>query len=137
MTGAHTTGDSDADVTTVTGRIVHRLIDTINRHAWDELAGLLHPDFRCYYVHTGERFDRASWVRVNAHYPGFERMVLQDVLVCGGRAAARILVTGRTADGVPRRALVASFATVRDGLVTNVTEVWTQLDQSVPVDARP
>lgn len=47
-----------------------RLCELIDSHRWDGLAPLLADDFRCRLVHTGETFDRAGWVRLNAEYPG-------------------------------------------------------------------
>ncbi len=32
---------------------------------------------------------------------------------------------------------VASFATIRDGLIAELTEVWTSGDSAIPADRRP
>lgn len=110
--------------------------EVIDGHRWSELADLLHPDFRCRMVPTGEEFERDSWVRLNADYPGFENFVLEDVVASGDRAVARALVTG-TQDGRPEHFGVASFLTMRDGLIAEMTEVWTDIDQSVDPERRP
>lgn len=45
-------------------------MSAIDDHRWGDVGGYLHDDFSCRYVHTGESFDRVSWVRLNAEYPG-------------------------------------------------------------------
>lgn len=87
-----------------------RLAEVIDAHDWEALSGLLHPDFTCRLVHTGEVFDRDTWVRLNADYPGFQRMVVEDVVADGGRAVIRATVTGIGADGSAEGCAVASFA---------------------------
>jgi hypothetical protein len=114
-----------------------RLAAVIDAHDWDGLAALLHPDFRCRLVHTGEVFDRGQWVRLNADYPGFERLIVEDLVSGGDRAVLRATVTGTSADGEHQAFAVASFATVREGLISELTEVWTDLDQQAPEGTRP
>ena len=48
--------------------LLTRLGDVLNGHSWAQLPDLLHPDFTCLLVHTGERFTRDEWVRFNAEY---------------------------------------------------------------------
>jgi hypothetical protein len=110
-----------------------RLIDT---HSWSDLPGLLHDDFVCRYVHTGETFDRASWVRLNAEYPGFDHLVLEDCIGTEVRAAGRSHVTGYSG-GDLRHFEVASFITLREGLIAEMTEVWTDVDETAPAGTRP
>jgi len=66
-----------------------RMATTIDTHDWSGLAGLLHPQFRCRYVHTGEEFDGRNWVRLNAEYPGFERFIVEDTIGVGSRCVIR------------------------------------------------
>ncbi len=115
--------------------LLRRLAATVDAHDWAGLPAMLHPDFRCRLVHTGEVFDAPSWVRFNADYPGFERFLLLDQLGDGSRAAGRAEVTGRTDDGVQRFA-VAQFLTVRDGLIAELVEVWTGTDEQPPPGTR-
>lgn len=114
-----------------------RLAEVIDAHDWEALSGLLHPDFTCRLVHTGEVFDRDTWVRLNADYPGFQRMVVEDVVADGGRAVIRATVTGIGADGSAEGCAVASFATVREDLVVELVEVCPDLDQEAPEGTRP
>lgn len=114
---------------------LRRLCAVLDAHAWDDLPALLAPDFVCRLAHTGEEFDGPGWVRFNAGYPGFEGMALEDLVGDGDRAAARALVTG-TVDGVPARWALAQFATTAEGLITELVEVWTDLDQAPPDDTR-
>jgi len=109
----------------------------IDAHDWPELARLLHADFACRYVHTGEVFDGPAWVRLNAEYPGFEHLVLEDCVGAGDRAAGRAHVTSRGEDGEVRHFEVATFMTVRDGLIALLVEVWTDAHQQPPSEARP
>jgi hypothetical protein len=117
--------------------LLTRLCDLIDAHRWTDLPPLLHDDFVCRYVHTGETFDRDSWVRLNAEYPGFDRMVLHDLVGSDDRAAARCHVTGYAESGDLAHFEVATFITVRDGRITEMTEVWTDVAQTPPDGARP
>lgn len=117
--------------------LLTRLAAVIDAHDGEGLAALLHPDFTCRLVHTGEVFDRDAWVRLNADYPGFQRMHLEDLVADGDRGVLRATVVGTGEAGADLRFAVASFATVRDGLVTELTEVWADVDQQPPEGTRP
>jgi hypothetical protein len=116
--------------------LLHQLADVIDGHRWDQLPTILHQDFTCCLVHTGEQFDRDSWVRLNAEYPGFERFILEDTVACGERAVGRAHVTGTSA-GQTQHFAVATFITVRDGLISDITEVWTDIGATPPGGTRP
>lgn len=107
--------------------VMRRLATLIDAHAWDQLPALLHEDFTCRYVHTGQRFDAQSWVRFNAEYPGFQRFVLEDCVGTDDRAVGRAHVTGMS-DGELQHFEVATFLTVRDDLIVEMTEVWTDVN---------
>lgn len=113
-----------------------RLADVLDGHRWDELPALLHRDFRCRFVHTGESFDGDAWVRLNAEYPGFQRFLLEDCIGAGPRAAGRAHVTAET-EGRLQHFEVATFLTVRDGVIVDMTEVWTDVDELTPSGTRP
>lgn len=116
--------------------MVGRLAAAIDAHDWDALPGLLHPGFTCRYVHTGERFDGPAWVRLNAEYPGFQSFTLEDAIGHGDRAAGRGHVVG-VVDGAEQHFEVASFLTLDDGLIRDLVEVWTDVDQAPPEGSRP
>ena len=113
------------------------IVEAIDSHAWDGLPALLHPDFTCRLVHTGEVFDRDEWVRFNAAYPGFQRMSIEDLVADGDRAVLRARVTGTAGDGGEQVFAVAGFATAREGLLVELTEVWADVDQRAPEGTRP
>lgn len=115
---------------------LHRLCEVIDAHDWTALEQLLADDFTCHLVHTGETFDKAGWVRLNADYPGFQHMVVEDLVGAGDRAVSRCLVIGES-EGGQQRFQVASFARVTDGLVRELTEVWTDVGQAPPPGTRP
>lgn len=112
------------------------LMTAIDEHRWADLERYLHPDFSCRYVHTGEHFDRASWIRLNAEYPGFEHLRVEEIVGDSERAACRSHVTAR---GQEARVdfECASFVRVRDGLIEQLTEVWTDVAQTAPLGTRP
>jgi hypothetical protein len=116
--------------------VLTRIAHVIDAHDWDALSALLHDEFVCRLVHTGETFDRSSWVRFNADYPGFDRLELMDLVGAGERAASRAHVTGYVDDEL-RHYEVAGFLTTRDGLAIELTEVWTDVDQAPPPGTRP
>ncbi len=117
--------------------LLRRLSDVIDAHDWEALPGLLHPDFTCRLVHTGEVFDRDGWVRLNADYPGFQRLHLDDLVADGDRGVLRATVVGTGAAGDDELFAVASFATVRDGALVELVEVWADVGQQPPDGTRP
>ena len=119
------------------GDLLTQLCRVIDAHDWAGIAPLLHDDFTCHYVHTGESFDKDGWIRVNAEYPGFDRMVLEDLVASGDRAVARCHVTGTVEDGALGHFEVATFVTAHDGLISSMTEVWTDVAQVPPAGTRP
>lgn len=119
-----------------TRAVVTRLAEVIDAHDWDGLADLLHPDFTCRLVHTGELFDREGWVRLNADYPGFQGMQLLDLVVEDDRGVLRARVIGTAEDGTDLEFAVASFATVGDGLLAELVEVWADVDQQPTAGTR-
>jgi len=116
--------------------LLTRIAHVIDSHDWDALTPLLHDDFVCRLVHTGETFDRSAWVRLNAEYPGFDRLELKDLVGAGDRAVSRAHVTGYVDDEL-RHYEVATFLTTRDGLAIEMTEVWADVGQSPPPGTRP
>ncbi|MDR7251463.1 RimJ/RimL family protein N-acetyltransferase/ketosteroid isomerase-like protein [Nocardioides sp. BE266] len=117
--------------------LLTRLAEVIDAHDWDGLPALLHDDFTCRLVHTGEVFDRDGWVRLNADYPGFQRMHVEDLVADGDRGVLRARVIGTDSDGRDLLFAVASFVTVRDDLVVELTEVWADVGQQAPEGTRP
>lgn len=116
--------------------LLTRFAEVIDAHDWEGLPALLHPDFVCRYVHTGEVYDRDPWVRLNAGYPGFQRFVVEDLVASGDRAVLRATVTGTAEDGSEQAFAVASFATFTDDLISELTEVWTDVGQAPPEGTR-
>lgn len=111
-------------------------MSAIDSHRWADLGDYLHDDFSCRYVHTGESFDRESWIRLNAEYPGFEHLTVEEIVGDSDGAACRSHVTGQGREGVDRFEC-ATFVRVRDGLIDRMTEVWTDVSQTAPVGTRP
>lgn len=101
----------------------------------DALAELLHADFVCRYVHTGETLDAEEWVRLNAEYPGFERLTVLDVVAAGNRAVCRARIVGGS-HGSTEEFQVASFITERGGLISELTEVWADVGAEPPEGTR-
>ena len=117
--------------------LLARLVEVIDAHDWDALPSLLHDDFTCRFVHTGEVFDRDQWVRLNADYPGFQRMLVDDLVADGERAVLRATVVGTGGDQEALRFVVASFASTTDGRISELVEVWADVDQQAPEGTRP
>jgi ketosteroid isomerase-like protein len=114
------------------GSVIRQLWSRIDAQAWDALSDLLDADLVVEYTHTGETLDRSSFVRLNREYPGQWRAQVVDVVADGERAGAHV----RVSDG-QQEYRVASFATVRGGRITAMTELWTEVGLDVPSDRRP
>lgn len=102
----------------------------IDTQDWDALAELLSPTFTASYVHTGETFTRESFVAANRDYPGAQRFLLEDIVVSHTQAVLRARV--RPASGTGDTYYVASFATVQDGQIERLVEVWTDVVATMP-----
>lgn len=111
------------------------LCRAIDAHAWDELSAHLSPSFRCRYVHTGEEFDRAAWVRLDADYPGFDHLVVEELVDGGDQAVAFCHVTGWTGESLAHFA-VATFVRCDTSGIVEMTEVWTDTNQAPPPEGR-
>ncbi|MGY1552775.1 nuclear transport factor 2 family protein [Microbacterium sp. A588] len=118
------------------GTALRGLMTAIDQKRWDDLESFLHPEFLCRYVHTGESFGRAEWIRVNRDYPGFAHLKVEELVASPTEAACRSRVTGRDDAGI-QHFECASFARMRDGLIVQLTEVWTDVEQTAPAGTRP
>jgi len=94
---------------------------------WDKIADLLDPSVRVRYVHTGELLDAESYLRINRDYPGRWHAAVHDMVGDGDRAAS----CTRIYDG-EQTYWVGSFATTRNGRITDLVEVWTDAGQQPP-----
>lgn len=110
-------------------------MSAIDDRRWSDLGAHLHEGFSCRYVHTGETFDRSSWIRLNAEYPGFDRLRVEEIVGDDERAACRSHVTGQGTEGLDHFEC-ATFVRVRDGLIAEMTEVWTDVAQTAPAGTR-
>lgn len=95
--------------------------DAIDARDWPHLRRLLSADFHGLFVHTGRSFDADGFVDFQRDYPGVWRFTLVEEVASGDRLVAR----SRVSDG-HETYWVATFATVRDGLVSDLVEVWTE-----------
>ena len=108
-------------------RVLTRLWQLIDAQDWDKITDLLDPAARIRYVHTGEVMDTVGYVQLNRNYPGRWQAVVQDLVSDGERAVSRTYVS----DG-DEGFWAASFATVRNGAITELTEVWADAGQEPP-----
>jgi ketosteroid isomerase-like protein len=61
---------------------------------------------------------------------------VEDLVVEGDRAVLRARVTATGSAGERLEFAVASFAAVRDGLLSELVEVWADVDQQPPAGTR-
>ena len=62
--------------------------------------------------------------------------MLEDCVSDGDRAAGRAHVTGES-DGHVQHFEVATFITLREGVIGDMTEVWTDVEEVAPIGTRP
>ena len=99
--------------------VAHQLVKAIDERDWDALASLVDESTTVLYVHDGRRMDGPGWVRFNADYPGRWSFVAEDIVATDTRAVVRARVFDEATTFH-----VASFLTVADGRITDLTEVW-------------
>jgi uncharacterized protein (DUF2267 family) len=112
--------------------VLRTLWDRIDAQDWEGMAALLDPQLQARYVDTGETFNAGELVRLNREYPGRWHTTVEEIVGDGERAVSRT----RVSDGRVTH-YAASFATVTDGLITSLVEVWVQAGAPVPVHLRP
>ncbi|PRY62627.1 SnoaL-like protein [Knoellia remsis] len=120
-----------ASATATAGEILVRFANSIDTQDWEALGALLEPEFEATYVHTGETFDRDGFVALNRDYPGSWRFEHQQVVDGGDVGALRARVSDATGESDEVHH-VATFARVRGGLVTELTEVWAEVSTPDP-----
>jgi hypothetical protein len=108
-------------------QVLSGMWELIGAQQWDRISELLDPGIRISYVHTGEVLEADAFVRLNREYPGSWRVDLVDLVGDGHRAVSRVQLS----DGQDTY-WVASFATTKDGRITELTEVWTDGGQEPP-----
>lgn len=117
--------------------LLRELMQHLDARRWGALEGYLHPSFLCTYVHTGETMGRDAWVKLNAEYPGFDRLIVQEITGGEMSAACRAHVTGVNGAGTLDHFECATFVSLKDGQIHRMTEVWTDVDQRAPEGTRP
>lgn len=99
--------------------LVRGLWEAMERRDWDAVERLLHPEFRCWWPQTGERFDRPGYLRVNRHYPGDWHIRVLRVDAAGDEVVSEVEVA---VDGRLDRAV--SFFRARDERLVDLREYW-------------
>jgi hypothetical protein len=94
---------------------------------WDKITDLLDAAVQVRYVHTGEVLDAESYVRLNRDYPGRWHAAVHDMVGDGDRAVSCTRIYDDQ-----QAFWVASFATIRNGRITELLEVWTDAGQQPP-----
>lgn len=112
-------------------RALSGLWELIGAQQWDRISELLDPQVRISYVHTGEVLDAGGFVRLNREYPGTWQVDVVDMVGDADRAVSLAVLRGGL-----ETYWVASFATTRDGRITELTEVWTDGGQEPPPSRR-
>jgi SnoaL-like domain len=112
--------------------VLRKLWERIDAQDWDRMADLLDHKFQAHLLHTDERFTADGFVRFNRDYPGHWRAAVEDLVAAGDRAVSRTRVSDDR-----ETYHVASFATVQDGRISELVEVWSESGVAPPADRRP
>jgi hypothetical protein len=114
--------------------LLTRLVAALDERAWDAIGPLTAPGFSCTFLHTGEVFDAGAYARFQHDYPGVWRVHLEDLVATGDRAVARARISDGAGSGATYH--VAMFATARDGLLSDLVEVWADGSSEPPRGTR-
>lgn len=91
----------------------------IERRDWVAVEALLDPALVVHWPQSGERFDRAGYLRVNREYPGDWHVRVVQALDAGEQVVTEVEVD---LDGRTDRAV--SFLRLRAGRVVALRELW-------------
>jgi hypothetical protein len=131
-TTADSTAGDDGAGAAGAGQFLEALWARIDALDWAGLGDLLDPGAKVRYLHTGEVLDRDAYVRLNAGYPGRWHVEVSDIVSGdGGRAVSSARVYNDAESHY-----VATFATVANGKITELTELWAE-PAPVPSHLRP
>jgi len=100
--------------------VVRRFVETLEARDWDAWAALLHEDVVYELPQTRERIrGRATYLRFNREFPGDWHLSVIRVIADEDHGVCRFRwrVGEETSEAM-------AFFTVRDGLVTEVTDFW-------------
>ena len=99
--------------------LAHQFVTAVDRRDWEALSALVDESCTVLFVHDDRRMTGPEWVRFNADYPGRWSFVAEDIVATDTRAVVRARVFDED-----KTFHVASFLTVADGRITDLTEVW-------------
>lgn len=101
--------------------LVHRMQECFNNRRFDEAAGLHSPGFVSHPLGTtGCEAGKDAWRVLTARFPGI-RVVAQDILVDGDRAAVRSTVEGIAGPDDEARPMLFEIFRIDDG---RFAEMW-------------
>ncbi|MGP4110319.1 nuclear transport factor 2 family protein [Streptomyces sp. 4N509B] len=105
-------------------QVVRQMWDRMQDRDWAGVGALLAEDLVVEWPASGERIvGRENFVRINAEYPEGWSIIVLRVVADGVTVVSEVEVPHASA-GLHR---VASFWTVRDGLITTGREYWTEV----------
>ena len=101
--------------------LVQRLQDCFNSRQFDQAAGLHSPGFFSHPLGTtGFEAGKDAWRALTARFPGM-RVVAQDILVDGDKAAVRSAVEGITPEDGDSQPMLFEIFRIDDG---RFAEMW-------------
>ena len=113
-------------------QLIREFWSHIQAREWEAAHAFLTPEFTATWPHTGERFiGRDNFIAMNREYPEGWTLHILDIASTGDMAVSQVEILH---DG--ERHHGASFFTLRDGLISAVTEYWVQHGAEKPPEWR-
>ncbi len=101
--------------------LIQRMQECFNSRQFDQAAGLHTPGFRCHPLGTtGFGPGRDAWRALVARFPAI-RVVAQDILVDGDKAAVRSAVEGIASPGSGTQPMLFEIFRIDNG---RLAEMW-------------
>lgn len=101
---------------------IRRFWHAVEARDWEAAGNCLTEDFEAVWPQTRERFrGRDVYIRLNAEYPGNWHVRLEETVVEGERAVARVTIT----DG-PAVFYASDFYHLRDGRLAHALEYFAE-----------
>jgi ketosteroid isomerase-like protein len=108
---------------TTNQKLIQKFWQKISDQKWDEVKGLLHPDFVAVWPQSKEKMiGGENFVNVNKFYPGNHRVDLVHIHEAGSTVFTTVWIVADTG----QKTFACSYFEVKDGKILKAEEYWAE-----------